>query len=341
MKAQAAIEFVTSYAWALLVIIVMAVSAYYFISVTQQTPPQCDIGVEFPCRSYQFFEKSDRTMKLVLQVTNGIGKDIVLSDKKQTITVQGAGKVGINNYSGTCVGSADTVKSGDTILCIFNITDKEVVPEPGKTLKFDILLNYTNCAADPLYPASCAQGTNRTASGHITSPLEILPSSVAPRCMDGNCDSPQENYSNCYWDCSSQAPRPAGVTLYMSVPKCASDIPPNNKVQIFTIVNDQYEHPMNNTVVQLSMQDDPGFPCGSYSGSYICSSPQCTTSTILPNPIITNSTGNASANFSYSWCSSQCDSGGYIIFDIVATVGTLHSYAGNGSICIKTSTYCS
>jgi hypothetical protein len=322
MKAQAAIEFVTSYAWALLVIIVMAVSAYYFISATQQTPPQCDIGVEFPCTSYQFFEKSDRTMKLVLQVTNGIGKDILFYNKKQTITVQGAGKAGINNYTGICVGPAEIVKSGDTILCVFNITDKDVVPEVGKISKFDLLLNYTNCAADPLYPASCAQGTNRTASGHITSPLEILPSPVAPRCMDGNCDFPQENYTNCPWDC----PPPRPTHIYLSLPSEICSFHPaelSENVPVFVYVLDQNTppKPMNNTLVQITAQDDPYFPCS----LYLCTSPQCLTYTITPSVIMTNSTGNATANFSYSWCSKTCASG-YFIFNIVATAGTVQSH---------------
>jgi hypothetical protein len=290
MKAQAAIEFVTSYAWVLLVIIVMAVSAYYFISVIQQTPPQCDFGVEFPCRSYQFFKKSDRTMMLSIQLTNGMGKSISFSGKNQIITVQNIGKSGVNNYTGTCIGPAFITKGGDTILCLFNITDKEVIPSTGTNVKFSVLLNYTNCETDPLYPLFCSNGTNRSLYGGVVPTVELKPAVVAPYCMDGECNG-GENYNTCPWDCPP--PKPASLTL-KSTSDCLNATRINVPIQINVTVKDQYNHYMGGVPVLVFLYD--GFGVGTSAISY----------TLTPSIPITDANGLARVNLTWYDC---CASG--------------------------------
>ena len=199
MRAQVALEFVTSYGWALLVLLVFVAVAYYLLS-TRPVTPECNFGIEIYCRSYQFLKKSDGTMRLVAQLSNGMGKDISFYRKNQTITVQNVGKGGMNNYTGNCTGPAEIVRGGDLVLCIFDIVDTEAVPEVGRAAKFDVLLNYTNCQTDPRYPASCVNGTNKTMRGTITSVLESMPPVTEAYCMDSVC-TPPENSTNCPWDC--------------------------------------------------------------------------------------------------------------------------------------------
>jgi len=302
VKAQTGVEFLTSYGWALLALIVFAVFIFYFVSTLQQPPPQCDFGLEFPCTSYQFFKKTDGKMSVVVKLTNGLGRDILLYNKKQVLTVENVGKSGVNNYTGVCVGPADIVKTGDLILCMFNITDTQVVPSIGKSTKFSVMLNYTNCGVGAL---TCVNGTNRTTYGKVVTNLELMPAGVASYCMDGKCDA-GENYTNCGWDCPP--PRPTYVSV-KSTSDCLNESRFGVPIQINVTVRDQFNKPLPNTPVFISL-DDEGFGAVEHLTSY----------TIIPDVPITNQNGLAQANltvYACNCCTSLC----YAIFNIAATAG--------------------
>jgi len=286
MKAQVAVEFLTAYGWAMLVVILAIIAVYYFLSAQPTPPPQCDFGVEFPCRSYQFFKKNDGTMRLSVQLTNGLGQDIYLYRKKQTITVQSVGKSGINNYTGNCTGPANFVKGGDIILCLFDIADTQMVPPSGKNIKFSMLLNYTDCWADPSYPLFCNNGTNRSFYGTIQTSLELQPTVVGPQCMDGKCESP-ETYTSCPWDC--EPPKPKTITV-TSTSDCLNATPINVLIEINVTVKDQYNHYMNGVPVLIFLYD--GFEVGTAAISY----------TLTPSIPITDANGLARANLTWYDC---------------------------------------
>jgi len=304
MKAQVAIEFLTAYGWALLAVIVAAVAAFYFLSATQSIPPECNFGNSFQCTTYQFIKNNDGTMKLTFQMTNSLGKNIMLYDRKQIIQVQNIGKTGTNNYTGKCAGPADIVNNGDDIICVFNITDKDTAPSVGGLAKFTVLLNYTNCDVSPI-PRLCINGTNRSLQGQIISTLELAPSVVTPRCKDGMCDA-GENYVNCPWDC--RPPPPATVTV-KSTSDCAHTTPLGGIIEINVTVKDQYSNNLPNIPVLLYLVDSAGGVVE-----------HITSYTIYPSLPITDANGLARANLTVNSCNC-CVPSCLMLFDIGAIAG--------------------
>ena len=72
-KGQAAFEFLTTYGWAFLVILIMVGTLAYFGILTPGNvlPDRCNFGAEFQCLNFQFSDTAD-TFRLRLK--NGIGE---------------------------------------------------------------------------------------------------------------------------------------------------------------------------------------------------------------------------------------------------------------------------
>ena len=77
-KAQAALEFLTTYGWAFLVILVMISALAYFgiLKPSKLLPDRCSFGTEFECQDYMLDATGD-TFKLRLK--NNVGEVIDVS----------------------------------------------------------------------------------------------------------------------------------------------------------------------------------------------------------------------------------------------------------------------
>ena len=77
-KAQAALEFLTTYGWAFLVILIMIGTLAYFgiLSPSKVLPNRCNIGSEFQCLDYQI---SATTSGFKLRLKNTAGELIDVS----------------------------------------------------------------------------------------------------------------------------------------------------------------------------------------------------------------------------------------------------------------------
>jgi len=295
MKAQVALEFITTYGWALLTILLLALFAFYFISA-KPANPKCDFGLSLDCSSYQFFRKTDGTMRLKLTLVNGMGKVISFWAPSgsgyvlvpQTITVSNIGKSGVNTYTGNCTGPSIYIKNGDLISCNFNIPDKSNVPDVGRMVSLDAALKYTMCETDSMYPVRC-NGDNRTAHGSILTPFEAGINYSG--CMDGVCTLP-ENYTTCPWDCTP--PYPASLSV-IGTDDCAWDWLDKDTEfdQINVTVYDQYGHLLPGAAVKIYPMDIEGFdPVVQHITSY----------TVDPPIAITDSNGVATATFRWHAC---------------------------------------
>lgn len=215
MKAQSAIEFIMAYSWAFLLLLIVAFLTFYYLSA-QQVPTRCDFGNDLPCQSYKFVQNSTASMRLIFQLSNGMGKTVNLSGT-QKITVTNVGNTGVNTYNGTCWSSSAMVKGGDAIYCAFNIINASVVPSIHRNIQFDVALGYTDCETSPDYPYDCIGGLNRTAHGIITATFEALPAGVTTYCGGGTCTG-GETCSSCPADCGCTS---AGV-CNSSCPTCSN-----------------------------------------------------------------------------------------------------------------------
>ena len=78
-KSQAALEFLTTYGWAFLVILIMIGTLAYFgiLSPSKILPNRCNFGSEFQCLDYQIAGGSTNTFKIRLK--NNVGDPIDVS----------------------------------------------------------------------------------------------------------------------------------------------------------------------------------------------------------------------------------------------------------------------
>ena len=85
-KSQAALEFLTTYGWAFLVIIIMIGALAYFgiLSPSKILPNRCNFGAEFQCIDYQI---SATANSFKLRLKNSVGELIDVS----TITLSSEG----------------------------------------------------------------------------------------------------------------------------------------------------------------------------------------------------------------------------------------------------------
>jgi len=88
LKAQAALEFLTTYGWAFLVILIMIGTLAYFgiLSPSKLLPNRCNMGTEFQCIDYRIIE-SGATSQVDLRLKNNVGEPITLPSSPAGISV--------------------------------------------------------------------------------------------------------------------------------------------------------------------------------------------------------------------------------------------------------------
>ncbi|MBI2653906.1 hypothetical protein HYX02_03780 [Candidatus Woesearchaeota archaeon] len=80
-KAQAALEFLTTYGWAFLIILIMIGTLAYFgiLKPSKVLPNRCTMGPEFQCLDYQVAYVGATTGTFKIKLKNNIGEPITVS----------------------------------------------------------------------------------------------------------------------------------------------------------------------------------------------------------------------------------------------------------------------
>src|SRR3989338_1790929 len=81
-KGQAAFEFLTTYGWAFLVILIMVGTLAYFgiLNPSQVLPNRCTIGAEFQCLDHQLAAGATPTTGTFrLRLKNGVGESVTIN----------------------------------------------------------------------------------------------------------------------------------------------------------------------------------------------------------------------------------------------------------------------
>ena len=146
VKSQAALEFLTTYGWAFLVILIMIGSLAYFgiLNPSKVLPNRCSFGSEFQCLDYQI-SASANTFKLRLK--NGVGEPI-------SVSAIGLSSEGSTPYSCAITSPAlpFTFPSGNVSDLNFNTCNSAaagfVAGEKGKVL---ITVTYNSVASGGTY----------------------------------------------------------------------------------------------------------------------------------------------------------------------------------------------
>ena len=152
IKAQAALEFLTTYGWAFLVILIMIGALAYFgiLSPSRILPNRCNIGSEFQCIDYQI-SGSAQTVRLRLK--SNLGEAITLPAAPAGISVGTEGTASL--YCSTAVIPALplNMKTGETVDFLFSTCANAVAAglSIGDKGKVNITLNYYPTSSGPNY----------------------------------------------------------------------------------------------------------------------------------------------------------------------------------------------
>lgn len=108
-KAQGALEFLMTYGWAFLVILIMIGALAYFgvLSPTKFLPERCTFGSQFVCKDY-LITTTGSTATVTLKLQNNLGQAIYLlaTNATNATSPEGFGgcTISILNTAGTAIG---------------------------------------------------------------------------------------------------------------------------------------------------------------------------------------------------------------------------------------------
>lgn len=148
-KGQAALEFLTTYGWAFLVILVMIGALAYFgvLSPTKFVSERCNFGVEMACNKDTAVAVSgDAPVDLVtIKLTNKFGKQITIDDARLNSDYAiGACTAHWEDATATVTdlaGADYVLETQETGNLIFRCATGSALP-PGEKVKLDIELDY-------------------------------------------------------------------------------------------------------------------------------------------------------------------------------------------------------
>jgi len=91
-KSQAALEFLTTYAWAFLVILIMISALAYFgiLSPSRLLPDRCNFGAEISCDKNRMVVDNVNANTLTMQIKNNFGTAVVVTAGRITTDVTSA-----------------------------------------------------------------------------------------------------------------------------------------------------------------------------------------------------------------------------------------------------------
>lgn len=152
-KSQAALEFLTTYAWAFIVIIIIIAAIAYFgiLSPSKILPDRCNFNVGFDCQAYTITRGATGLAdgSFTLRLKNGLGK---------TVDVTGVTLTAESTTAYACPGPPPPVfptgwPSGEIRTITWSACNSNAVGfsvgEKGKIL---VRLNYFETKAGPTFP---------------------------------------------------------------------------------------------------------------------------------------------------------------------------------------------
>ncbi|VVB65912.1 Uncharacterised protein [Candidatus Gugararchaeum adminiculabundum] len=167
MKGQSALEYLMTYSWALLILLVVLVLIYAsgVFNPGRFTPRECTFQPAFQCSSYKLTDGGQRVSMIA---TNGLGFDIKIKSIngiKVTST-----ELGVTDATLDLQGAPLYYQNGANIKF-----DPAIVPIAQKAadnslVRLDITIEYVNCETDPHYVPGHGDTCDETvASSHVMS----------------------------------------------------------------------------------------------------------------------------------------------------------------------------
>ncbi len=203
-KEQSAMEFMSTYGWAFLLLAVMIIALYYFITIPSQVSPQrCSFAYAITC---EWVNVGTNTLGTVAQLylVNGQPYDLI-GNIIATATISQAG-------TANTVCSTSNVLQGGVILCNIMMPSKI---KAGKNIVGTLLINTSVCISGPI--SSCEATQPVSYIGNFTSYVtgNTRPIPVSIQLYESGSSIPPSTQSNttlnAYVDIFGQPARSASV----------------------------------------------------------------------------------------------------------------------------------
>lgn len=175
-KAQGALEFLMTYGWAFLVILIMIGALAYFgvLSPTKFLPERCTFGTQFLCKDY-LLTYNDGAPSIALKLQNNLGQAIYVTSVDATsqegfggctvtsVTTD-AGVTDVYDVDGTgSLGAASSISDGKYFDLVLACTNTGGMTE-GSKYKVQVDLAY--------YAATSSSAFSHTVQGEVFANVE-------------------------------------------------------------------------------------------------------------------------------------------------------------------------
>lgn len=173
LKGQAALEFIITYSWALIVISLFVVTVLLLSDVR---PPvaylqsSCSIQPLLPCSETLLSYNSVNPLQYYIIFNNQLGSIIYFPPNSLNVSYSSVGNTGTSYYYGNC--TPNFASEGATVLCTANVGGN-TKPKIGTQLVINFVLNYNFC--NSASKANCAPGLYRSSGYSIQ---DVAPSNI-------------------------------------------------------------------------------------------------------------------------------------------------------------------
>ncbi len=180
-REQAAVEYLSIYGWALLIIAAVFAFVLIYVSLPQSiVPSHCTISLGFQCNAVVFgTNTTTHNITIAMAVSNRLSE--TLESPNLTITYDGV------NYTGPC--SPTYVPPGASSICVFNIPKKANL---GQYVSSPIYITAKDCGLS--VNNSCASAPKEVYAGNIQAHATTYVAPNASLTLSANSSSPFEGH---------------------------------------------------------------------------------------------------------------------------------------------------
>ncbi len=163
IRSQAALEFLTTYGWAFLVILIMMSALAYFgvLNPSKLLPDRCNFGAEVGCNKNTMVVSNVADNTLTMRLTNNFGVGVVVTAARVTTDETTAGACKAQNNDAAI--SAFSWGSDTTIIFNADCAAGNLLVDKEK-IKFGIEIDY--------YPASAGAGYAKIIFGEVFTTIQ-------------------------------------------------------------------------------------------------------------------------------------------------------------------------
>ncbi|MFH1448623.1 MAG: hypothetical protein ABIG39_07210 [Candidatus Micrarchaeota archaeon] len=179
-KGQAAIEYLMTHGWTILVLTAALIVLYSMgmFNPSRYMRQECYFQPDLHCQSFILTKQESPKYILSFSINNGLGFDILVDGIN--ITTTDIGEVGEFTHvgscsSGLCSPSSGLVRSGELLNITFPIHQGNALPDKGTLHQIKVSISYRNCKTDPDYRGTvqtCSDGSPHVVSGRIVANVE-------------------------------------------------------------------------------------------------------------------------------------------------------------------------